>query len=78
VKEVAVAGVPDENGTEVAKAWVVLKEGETSSPKEIQRYCDEFLIRYKIPKYVDFRTSLPRTMVGKVLRRVLSAEDPTQ
>jgi long-chain acyl-CoA synthetase len=78
VKEVAVAGVPDENGTEVAKAWVVLKEGETSSPEEIQRYCDEFLIRYKIPKYVDFRTSLPRTMVGKVLRRVLSAEDPTQ
>lgn len=78
VREVAVAGVPDENGTEVAKAWVVLKEGETSSPGEIQAYCDEFLTRYKIPKYVVFRTSLPRTLVGKVLRRVLSAEDPTQ
>jgi long-chain acyl-CoA synthetase len=76
VKEVAVAGVPDENGTEVAKAWVVLKEGETSSPEEIQAYCDEFLTRYKIPKYIVFRTSLPRTMVGKVLRRVLSAEAP--
>jgi long-chain acyl-CoA synthetase len=75
VKEVAVAGVLDENGTEVAKAWVVLKEGETGSPEEIQAYCDEFLTRYKIPKYVAFRTSLPRTMVGKVLRRVLSAED---
>jgi long-chain acyl-CoA synthetase len=78
VKEVAVAGVPDENGTEVAKAWIVLKDGETSSIEEIQAYCDEFLTRYKIPKYVAFRTSLPRTMVGKVLRRVLSAEVPTQ
>jgi long-chain acyl-CoA synthetase len=76
VKEVAVAGVSDENGTEVAKAWVVLKEGKSSSPEEIQAYCDEFLARYKVPKYIDFRASLPRTLVGKVLRRVLSAEEP--
>lgn len=74
VREVAVAGVTDEDGNEVAKAWVVLKPGEVSSPKEIQSFCDEFLTRYKIPKYVAFRDSLPRTMVGKVLRRVLSAE----
>jgi long-chain acyl-CoA synthetase len=74
VREAAVAGVVDENGNEVAKAWVVLNPGEDSSPEEIQAFCDQYLTRYKIPKYVDFRESLPRTMVGKVLRRVLSSE----
>jgi long-chain acyl-CoA synthetase len=74
VREVAVAGVRDENGAEVAKAWVVLNENETSTPEEIQAYCDQFLTRYKVPQYIEFRDSLPRTMVGKVLRRVLAAE----
>jgi len=74
VREVAVAGVRDENGAEVAKAWVVLNENETSTPEEIQTYCDQFLTRYKVPQYIEFRDSLPRTMVGKVLRRVLAAE----
>ncbi len=76
VKEAAVAGVVDEYGNEAAKAWVVLKPGETSSPDEIQAFCDQYLTRYKVPKRVAFRDALPRTMVGKVLRRVLSAEDP--
>lgn len=74
VQEVAVAGVFDENGNEAAKAWVVLKPGEQCTPEEIQSFCDQFLTRYKIPKYVAFRESLPRTMVGKVLRRVLTSE----
>lgn len=74
VREVAVAGVIDEKGNEVAKAWVVLKDGETSSEGEIQTFCDQFLTRYKIPRMVVFRDSLPRTMVGKVLRRVLAQE----
>ena len=77
VREAAVAGVVDENGNESAKAWVVLKEGESSSPEEIQSHCDQYLTRYKIPKYVAFIDSLPRTMVGKVLRRVLASEDPS-
>jgi len=55
---------------------VVLKPGETSSPEEIQAFCDQYLTRYKVPKGVTFRDALPRTMVGKVLRRVLSTEDP--
>jgi long-chain acyl-CoA synthetase len=76
VKEAAVAGVVDEHGNEAAKAWVVLKPGETSSPEEIQAFCDQYLTRYKVPKGVTFRDALPRTMVGKVLRRVLSTEDP--
>lgn len=76
VKEAAVAGVVDEHGNEAAKAWVVLKPGETSTPEEIQAFCDQYLTRYKVPRAVAFRDALPRTMVGKVLRRVLSAEDP--
>ncbi len=74
VKEVAVAGVMDEMGAEAAKAWIILRDDQTCSPKEIQDFCKEFLTRYKIPKFIEFRDTLPRTMVGKVLRRVLSGE----
>jgi long-chain acyl-CoA synthetase len=74
VREVAVAGVTDENGAEVAKAWIVLQEGESLPPAEIKAFCQEFLTGYKIPKYIAFRTSLPKTGVGKVLRRVLVSE----
>jgi len=74
VREVAVAGVVDEKDAEVVKAWVVLHDGETRTEKEIQEFCDTYLTRYKIPTHVDFRESLPRTMVGKVLRRVLVSE----
>jgi len=75
VEEVAVAGVMDENGAEVAKAWIVLKEGRSSTPEEIRSFCDSYLTRYKIPELVTFRDSLPRTKVGKVLRRVLASEN---
>ena len=74
VREAAVAGVLDEEGAEVAKAWVVLKTGETMEPEELQAFCAADLTRYKIPKYIEFRETLPRTTVGKVLRRVLAAE----
>ena len=74
VREVAVAGVLDAKGNEMAKAWVVLKDDEISSESEIQTYCDQFLTHYKIPRKIVFRDSLPRTMVGKVLRRVLAQE----
>jgi len=73
VREVAVAGVVDENGAEVAKAWVALKQGENCSAEEIKAFCDPYLTRYKIPTEVTFIDALPRTMVGKVLRRVLSS-----
>ena len=74
VREAAVAGVLDEEGAEVAKAWVVLKTGETMEPEELQAFCAADLTRYKIPKYIEFRETLPRTTVGKVLRRVLAEE----
>jgi len=75
VRDVAVAGVPDENGMEAAKAWIVLEEGQEIKPEEIQSFCNPHLTRYKIPKIIEFRDSLPRTRVGKVLRRVLVSEE---
>ena len=75
VLEVGVAGVPDASKGEVAKAWIVLKR-DVSAPTtdEIRAYCRERLAPYKVPSHVEFRTELPKTMVGKVLRRVLVAE----
>ena len=76
VLEVAVAGVPvgKERGERV-KAYVVLKAGETATEEEIIEYCRENLAYYKVPKFVEFRDELPKTMVGKILRRVLVEEE---
>ncbi len=74
VKEAAVAGIQDQDGNEAAKAWVVLHEGETAEAEEIQKFCQIELTQYKIPRFIEFRESLPRTTVGKVLRRVLAEE----
>jgi long-chain acyl-CoA synthetase len=74
VHEVGVAGVADPMKGEVAKAWVVLKAGQTASEDELRAYCRERLAPYKVPTRVEFRKDLPKTMIGKVLRRVLTAE----
>lgn len=76
VKECAVVGVPVsmEKGERV-KAFVVLKEGQTATEEEMLAFCKENLTYYKRPKFVEFRDELPKTMVGKVLRRVLLAEE---
>jgi long-chain acyl-CoA synthetase len=71
VSEVSVAGVPDPILGEVVKAWVVVKPGESLSTSEVQEWCSKSLARYKIPRQVEFRTGLPKTTVGKVLRREL-------
>ena len=73
VMEVGVAGVPDALKGEVAHAWVVLKSGASAGEGEIRAYCKERLAPYKVPAKVEFRTELPKTMVGKVLRRMLVA-----
>lgn len=75
IKEVAVAGYMDEIRGEVAKAWIVLKENTECTAEEIQTFCRQFLVSYKIPKIIIFRESLPRTRVGKILRRVLVSEE---
>lgn len=75
VKEAVVAGVPDEYLGEVVKAYVVLKEGETATEQEIIEFCRQNLAKYKVPRIVEFRKDLPKTMVGKILRRVLVEEE---
>ena len=74
VLEVGVAGVPDAAKGEVAKAWIVLKADERATEDELRAYCRERLAPYKVPASVEFRKELPKTMVGKVLRRVLAGE----
>jgi long-chain acyl-CoA synthetase len=78
VQKVCVAGVVDATTGEAVKAYVVLKESQTSTPEEIRDFCknEEFgLTGYKVPRFVEFRESLPETLVGKVLRRVLAQEE---
>jgi long-chain acyl-CoA synthetase len=75
VLEVAAAGIPVPGKGERVKAYVVLKEGETATEEEIIAFCRENLAPYKVPKFVEFRTELPKTIVGKILRRVLVEED---
>jgi len=77
VLEVGVAGIPDPAKGEVAKAWVVLKPGQQATEDELRAYCRERLAPYKVPARVEFRSELPKTLVGKVLRRVLAAEGRT-
>jgi long-chain acyl-CoA synthetase len=76
VLEAAVAGVPvgAEKGERI-KAYVVLRPGETATEQEIVDFCRENLAPYKVPKFIEFRDSLPKTMVGKILRRVLIEEE---
>lgn len=75
VKEAAVAGIPDPYRGETVKAYIVLKDGETATEEEIISFCRENMARYKVPKVVQFREDLPKTLVGKILRRALVEEE---
>jgi len=75
VKEAVVAGIPDPYRGETVKAYVVLKEGETATEQELIEFCRANLAKYKVPTAVDFRKELPKTLVGKMLRRVLVEEE---
>ena len=78
VAKVAVIGVPDETTGEAIKAFIVLHEGDTATAEEIIEWCrdpETGLAGYRVPKQVEFRESIPETMVGKVLRRVLVEEE---
>lgn len=74
VSEAAVVGVPDELRGEKIIAYVVLKEGATATQDEIIKYCRDNLAKYKIPRRIIFTEQLPKSLVGKVLRRVLREE----
>jgi long-chain acyl-CoA synthetase len=71
VAEVGVAGVTDELRGEAVHAWVVLRKGEAATEADLRAFCREKLAPYKVPARIEFRTELPKTMVGKVLRRAL-------
>ena len=75
VQEVAVAGVPDTYRGETVKAYIVLKAGAHATEEEIVAHCRASLAPYKVPKLIEFRAELPKTAIGKVLRRILVAEE---
>lgn len=74
VLEVACIGVPDDKSTEAVKVFVVRK-GTTLTESEVKEFARENLTAYKCPKYVEFRDELPKTNVGKILRRALKEEE---
>jgi len=75
VKEAVCYGVPDPYRGQTVKVAIVLKEGETATADEIIEFCRPLLARYKVPKLVEFREELPKSLIGKVLRRVLVEEE---
>jgi acyl-CoA synthetase (AMP-forming)/AMP-acid ligase II len=71
-------GIPkgiDQRQVEAVKAWVVLKTGKQTTPDNLQQFCREKLTGYKVPRFFEFRKELPKTMVGKVLRRILQDKE---
>ncbi len=73
VLEVAAIGISDVKSGEVIKAFIV-KRDQSLTEEEIKKFCHENLTNYKVPKYFEFRTELPKTNVGKILRRALKEE----
>jgi long-chain acyl-CoA synthetase len=74
VLEVAAIGVPDAKSGEVIKVFIV-KRDQSLTEKELIDYCHKNMTNYKVPKYVVFRTELPKSNVGKIIRRVLKEEE---
>ena len=72
VKEVAVVGLPDPVRGESVKAFIVLKEGETATPEEMDSHCRKALAAFKVPRTYEFVREIPRTPSGKALNRILS------
>lgn len=75
VQEVIVLGVPDPYRGETVKAFVVVKDGVTCSEEELNAFARKYLAAYKVPRVYEFRKELPKTTVGKILRRVLVEEE---
>jgi long-chain acyl-CoA synthetase len=78
VLEAAASGLPDKEMGEIIKVWVVLKEDSKGkiTEAELRNWCKENMTHYKVPKLIEFREDLPKTLVGKVMRRQLMEADP--
>jgi len=74
VKEAAVIAMPDRMRGEVPRAFVVLHNGHKITDKEIMHFCNEHMARYKVPKMVEFRETLPRIGGGKINKKMLQVE----
>ena len=76
VKEAVAIGVKDRTRGEIVKAFVVLREGEVQErPTELIEHCRKMLANYKVPREIEIRESLPKSSVGKVLKRMLRDEE---
>ena len=75
VKEAVSVGIKHPTRGEIIKAYIVLKEGHTLTKTDVLAFCREKLANYKVPKQVEFREDLPKSIVGKVLRRVIREEE---
>ncbi len=76
VREACVAGVPEPYRGETVKAYVVIRPGGNLTADELIGYCRQHLAAYKVPRLLEFRAELPKSAVGKVLRRELVAQEP--
>jgi long-chain acyl-CoA synthetase len=74
IQDVGVAGVPHPKSGETVKAWIVLKPDSDLDKQELSAWCEDKLAKYKIPTEIEFRDELPKTHVGKLLRRELVRE----
>ncbi|MEH7303750.1 AMP-binding protein [Neobacillus drentensis] len=75
VVEAVAAGIPDPYRGETVKAYIVLKEGSTVTEEEMNQFSRKYLAAYKAPRYYEFRQELPKSAVGKILRRMLVEEE---
>jgi long-chain acyl-CoA synthetase len=75
VLDAVAVGIPDAYRGETLKAYIVLKPGETATGDEIISFCKEKLVAYKVPKLVEFRNEIPKTAIGKILRKILRDEE---
>jgi long-chain acyl-CoA synthetase len=75
IQECVVVGVPDEYRGETVKAFIILRQGSSATADEITAFCKGQLAAYKVPKQIEFRLELPKSPIGKILRRVLRDEE---
>ena len=74
IAECAVIGVPDETKGEVPKAFIVVREGAALTERDVREFCKQHLAAYKLPKYIEFRPSLPKNATQKIMKRSLRGE----